>query len=338
VSSLADIWSRLVLEGETTVGYVRLRVPLVGACAVYAARSIGSSLEALVVEVATASLPGDVELPRSAGFEVIPTVIDPGRGGRIRIVLALRDARYVDVFRALCEDLVHRMASVTQEADAVRVLTLQLARWQAFLRAAGMEGLSLERRRGLAGELTFLRDELLPRMGDLAVKGWMGWAAANHDFQLPGGSVEVKTTAANTPHAFRVSNVGQLDDRTTTALYVCLTRVDESQNSGESLREVVESLRDRLHPSVAVALEDRLAQVGFVMAAGSMYAFPRYNVRGRQMFHVLPGFPRITADDLPLGVETVEYSVAIAACKPFLSDLDAILTSLVRQESTPLEH
>jgi hypothetical protein len=338
VSNVADIWSKLVRQGETAMGYVRLRVRRVEACAVYAARSIESGLEALVIEVSTSALPGDVELPRSAGFDVIPSPIDPGRQGRTRIVIALTDARYADVFRALCEDLIHRMALATEESDAVRVLTLQLARWQAFLRAVGMEGMSLEARRGLAGELAFLRDELLPRMGDPAVHGWTGWAAANHDFQLPGGSVEVKTTAANTPHAFRVSNVGQLDHRTTPALYVCLTRIDESQISGESLLEIVESLRDRLQPSAVAILEDGLAQVGLVVAAGSMYALPKYTIRGRQTFHVREGFPRITADDLLAGVEKVEYSVAIAACQPFLSDLDATLASLARQESTPREH
>jgi hypothetical protein len=338
MSFIRETWDRLIIDGEKAVGFVRLRIPTVRGCALYAARSQSTGSEALVVEIATRSIPGDAEFPRLAGLDVTPMVIEPGRSGRTRIVLALRDLRFSDVFRALSDDLVHRMELAEDETTSVRILMIQLARWQAFLRAAGADGLSLEVRRGLAGEMAFLRDELLPRMGDSAVGAWMGWAGANHDFQLPQGSVEHKTTIANTPHSFRVSNVGQLDDATTPALYVCLSYVHESQNTGESLYELIESIRQRLQPTALAALEDRLAHVGFVGGAGDVYPLPRYVMKGRRMYHVRAGFPRITADDLMSGVEHVEYTVALAACEPYSVDAEEILMHITTQELDSSEH
>jgi hypothetical protein len=39
-----------------------------------------------------------------------------------------------------------------------------------------------------------------------------------------------------------------------------------------------------------------------------------------QPFLVNEGFPRLTADSLPTGVEEVRYQIAVAACSPFARD------------------
>jgi hypothetical protein len=325
-----EIWDRLRTQGDLNGGYVRLRIPTVTACALYASKNVDSGASALVLEVATSSLPGDMDLPRSTGFVVSAAVLSPGRGGRTRLILELADARYGDVFRSLCADLADRMAAATEESAAVRVLVSRLARWQSFLRAHGPEGLSLQVRRGLAGELCFLRDELLPRIGEAGAESWMGWSGANHDFQLPGSSIEIKTTVANTPHSFRVSNVGQLDDTSTPALHLCLTAINESENSGETLPEIVESVRQLLGAHAADELDDRLLQTGLIPAHFHLYAVPRYGIRWRTLYRVVDGFPRLLASALPLGVEDLEYAVSVAACAPFVVDLRSTLDSITR--------
>lgn len=325
-----DIWDGLRTHGDLNGGFVRLRIPTVTACSLYAAKDVDSGAPALVLEVATPSLPGGMDLPRSTGFEVSAAVISPGRGGRTRLILELLDSRYGDVFRSLCADLTERLAVAADEPAAVRLLVSRLVRWQSFLRDHGPEGMSLQARRGLAGELCFLRDELLPRIGEAGAQGWMGWSGANHDFQLHGSSIEIKTTVANTPHSFRVSNVGQLDDTSTPALHLCLTAISESENNGETLPEIVEAVRQILGTQAGDEFDDRLLQAGLIPAHYPLYATPRYSIRWRTLYRVADGFPRLRASSLPSGVEGVEYAVSVAACVPFAVDLAETLNSITR--------
>lgn len=317
MNDIDDIWGRLQAQGDPSGAYVRLRVPTVTACALYAARNVQTEAAALILEVATTSLPGDINLPRSTGFQVSASALVQGRNGRTRLILELLDARYTDVFRSLCADLIDRMATAVSEPAAAQLLVSRLARWQSFLRDHGPEGLSLQARRGLVGELWFLRDELVPRLGSAAAASWMGWSGANHDFQLSSASIEIKTTAANTPHSFRVSNVGQLDDASTPALYLCLTALRESENSGETLPEVVETLRRLLGTAERDEFDDRLLRIGIISAHSHLYVAPRYSLRWRTLYRVTEGFPRLLGSNLPIGVEDVEYAVSVAACTPF---------------------
>lgn len=315
---LAVLWERLDLAGEQGEGYVRLRVPSVRACAAYAARRISSGIEALIIEVSSEAVHGSPVYPQSAGFEVRADAIEAGRTGRTRIILSLTDERYRDIFRVLCEDVVRKMEEVGSETDAVRVFVSRLMRWQAFVRKHGVEVLSLEARRGLYGELRFLRDFLLDRIEDVAaVSAWRGCYGADHDFQLGHGHVEVKTTSANTPHAFHVSNVGQLDDNGIPSLFLHLVTLEEGETSGESLPELVEYLRQKLDPGVAEQLEVSLEEAGFLNVHREQYALPKYTLRAQRFFKVASGFPRLCEEMLPPGVENVRYMVAVAACTPY---------------------
>jgi hypothetical protein len=336
MSSLDAIWEQLVREDESAGGYVRLRVPEIPSCAVYAAKRVHDGLDALIVEIGTESLPGDIELPRSHGFRVVPSVLEPGRKGRTRLVLELIEPRYSDIFRSLADDLVRRIASAPNESGAVRVLAAHLSKWQTFLRAAS-DGLSAEEQRGLAGELTLLRDAMLERFGNAAVQCWTGASAANHDFQLPGGHLEVKSTVANTPHVIHISNVGQLDNSTCGELFLCLTRLAESQTIGESLSEILASTRDRISDSALAGFDDKLLGIGIIPGDPRQYSVPRYIVSSRTLYHIRTGFPRLIRSTLPAGVEDVAYTIAVAACEPFLVDLETGLDAISDHWSVPSE-
>jgi hypothetical protein len=332
VTGVAPLWDRLDTDGEADAGYVRLRIPFITVVSAYAARRIGSGLEALVLELPTSEIPPAVDFPASAAFSVEPVPLTPGRNGRTRYVLSLDDGLFGDVFRTLVEDLVEEIAAATSASGVITAMSFQLHRWQAFLRAVGTAGLSPEQRRGLVGELLFLRDELLPRLGDAGVQAWSGWDAANHDVQLPGSSIEIKSTSANTPHAVQISNIRQLDESTSPALHLCLTLLDESANHGESLPGIVASLRSAISPAERSRLDDRLFTAGYVPGDADRYPLPRYTMRERRLYHVLEGFPRLLSESLPDGVEEVRYSIALAACASFRVDLSTALDVIASRE------
>ena len=330
MSSLLKTWGRLSLDGEPGASFVRLRIPEVAACATYAAKGIADDLEAILLEVKTESVPTMTDYPDARGLSTTAEQLAPGRSGRTRITLALSDARYRDVFQSLAQDVVSKLEGAKDEADAVRCFIARLERWQTFLRRHGSQELSLEHRRGLLGELILIRDHLLKRCdGNMAVSAWKGCHGANHDFQLRHGSIEVKTTSSNTPHAFHVSNIGQLDSANPHRLFIFLVLVEESEAGDLSLPEVIDSLRNELEGGAVSTLEDCLVEAGYLENQREAYASPRYSIRRVRFFSVDESFPRLREHALPTGVEEVQYQVAIAACAAFETSASVVLDTVV---------
>ncbi len=326
MAELTDAWEKLHAHAEDEQGFVRLRLNSVGACATYAARRISNGLEALILEISTASLPKLVAYPHSVGFEILSEPLEPGRSGRTRLLLSLTNARFQDIFYPLCADVVRYLSMAVSETEAVRSFISRLVRWQAFLRRYDPGGLSLEERRGLFGELTFLSDLLLHGLASHeAVHAWKGSKGANHDFQLRSGNVEVKATSANTPHSIRISNVGQLDEQGVSALFLLLIILDENESGQASLPEMIHWIRSNLDGTAADDFEESLIDAGYLDLHAEIYSSPRYTVRSRRYFRVQDGFPRLLASTLPSGVEDVRYSVAVAACVAFECNEEQVL-------------
>jgi hypothetical protein len=210
------------------------------------------------------------------------------------------------------------MTAETVESGAMREFISRLARWQAFLHRHSAEGMSLEARRGLYGEISFLLLLIESGMPSArAVHAWTGCRRTSHDFQFESGHVEVKTTAASTPHAFHVSNATQLDPSGLPALFLHLIRVDEGEGAATTLPELVAAVSTRLEEQSRMSFADSLLEAGYVDAHHDLYAAPKYSIKSRRFFRVAQGFPMLVPESLPSGVEDVRYTVAVAACAPY---------------------
>ena len=322
--SLEKAWDYLNVAGQGTAEFVRLRLKEVGACALYVARRVSDGLPALILEVPTRDLLPRQDLPDSQGLRLSTRALSPGPHGTSRMVLSLTEPGFEEVFRSLADDLVRALASAESAADVVALLVARLVMWQEFLRRFGARGMSREAQLGLFGELVFLRDYLLqvipPRS---ALDAWAGGRRAAQDFQTSRGSVEVKTTAAATPHSIRIANLRQLDDRGLAALFVCLVQVSESDDGSETLSDCIGRLRQRLLPHGA-DFTTRLLEAGYVEAHRDLYQV-RYSVDSVRFYRVGEGFPRLLPPDVPDGVEEVAYSVALAGCREFVcTDRDVL--------------
>ena len=328
MTELAAAWDQLETAGHRAGDFVRLRLRAVLACPTYAARRVSDGSAALILETDKRALSGQPDLPTSKGLELSVDALSPGRSGKARLILALSKPEFLDVFSVLADDIVHALHRVTSETEAVETLVERLRIWQEFLRRFGTRGMSPEVRRGLYGELVFLRDFVLKVLpGPEAVAAWTGPRRTPHDFQTAGGSIEVKATSAASPHAFRVANIRQLDDRAVSSLYICFVRVDESEGGDEALPEAIDRLRSALGTS-ARQLDEPLIKSGYIEAQRPLYASPRYSIRSLQFFRVEDGFPRLLEEEIPNGVENVSYSVALAGCTAFACSDREVLESL----------
>lgn len=79
---------------------------------------------------------------------------------------------------------------------------------------------------------------------------------------------------------------------------------------------------------VAGALEDRLLASGYADMHSNTYNRVGYALRRTSVLHVIDGFPRITEADLPDGVGSVRYSLAIDACREFEAPVESLVASL----------
>ena len=177
-----------------------------------------------------------------------------------------------------------------------------------------------EARLGLFGELTVLKELLIPSVGmDKAVKYWTGPHALPQDFMGEACAFEVKTTRGAMPQRLKISSERQLDTRTLNRLYLVVLLVEERPAQGLTLPQMVDGLRQALSgsPSASAAFEEALLLVGYRDEHAPNYTGELYVLREVAYFHVKEGFPRITESMIPPGLGKVSYEIEVGACEPF---------------------
>lgn len=312
----AALWAALrTAAAKGNVGWRLVRCRATPGRSLFAALEPGANRRVLLLPLAGARAPGRRRWPRIAGLEPVSIAVS----GEPHVGVALKDARFADVFDALTVDLSRRVEAARTPDEALAALLGQLARWQKFL-AAAADGLSPERQRGLWGELHCLLERLLPRLGPTAaVAGWKGPARAHQDFQFPGGAIEVKTTTAKQPQSVRITSERQLDGKAWPALFLHVLVLEEHEGAALTLPCVVERLRAKLAVNVAAreVFEDALLAADYLDAHATRYAAIGYAVRKEQWFHVAGDFPRLVEGALPTGIGDVSYALSLAACQNF---------------------
>jgi hypothetical protein len=316
---IEDLWKALeadAIAGKTGASgwLLRLARPAAG-CPLFVGLELASRRRAVLLRLPSASVPPRRHWPRCKGLEPLAVTV----GGSAHFGVALKEPRFADVFTALAEDLVRRVADAGNPAAQTRAFLGQLARWQKFL-SATFDGLSQEAQRGLWGELHFLREHLLPKIGAAAVNSWKGGERAHQDFQFESSAVEVKTTLAKQPQVVRITSERQLDDSAWDSLFLNVIALDvRDGSSGETLPEMVASLRAKLEADSAAReqFEDELLKNGYLEAHAARYTDRGYTVRAVSFFRIGPKFPRLVEADMPAGVGDANYSLSVAACEPF---------------------
>lgn len=320
MSTTSETWAELTARTDAPAGWYSRRTGAGQGHNLLLAVRKPDNTPGLLMEARTASVPSDLAVPESIGFEFSAEPIVPGPGGSTRLVLLLRRPEFRDVFVVLVDDVVAALTSVAAEKAAIRVLAARLRIWHTFFRAHGPDGLSNEAQRGLLGELLALRDHVLPAAGATsALHAWTGPLGGVHDFSFAAGAIEVKTTARLPPPPFIVNGLGQLDERTVGKLLLAHVQL-ELRPDGTSLPEVVAALRgvlQAMEPAALAEFDDRLLEAGYVQAHAARYIEHCYALNTIRFFGVTGGFPRITPADVGAGVDDVTYSVTLAACKDY---------------------
>ena len=268
------------------------------------------------------------ELPRTRGLEMQFARLDHDRR-ELRVILT--DASMRKVFNPLASDIAGTAHAQSDDVEAVLAAVGRFSHWRQMLEKLAESGLSPQARRGLVGELSFLRYYLLDAMpATVAVRSWTGPTGAHQDFQFVGTAVEVKTSSGKEPQTIVISSERELDDTGVGWLALAHFSLDERRGgSGESLNTIVDCIRDAVSDAVARdTLNDLLIRVGYLEQQRGLYEEPRYSMRKQRFWRVAGEFPRITESDLRAGVGDCQYRISTTGLDAYLLTGEDVVTSV----------
>lgn len=326
------LWLKLETDRRDSSGRVQRRVFPSSANDIYVAVSYPTNQRILAVE-------GGRQTFHAAGSRIrnlsqtqgIEVSVEPVSDHVSELRIVLTSADLAAVFTPLVDDIAEVAAGSGPDRVIVEAIE-RYERWLHLMRVVADNGLSKEARRGLFGELTVLRDHLLPNLPEHdAVSAWTGPDRTDQDFQLPRCAVEVKTTTNRTGATLAIANERQLDSTGTNSLFLVGYAIDERQGgSGISLQGLVADIRSRLVSVSARARFNRtLAMTGYFDPHADRYTEPRYTIASETIWLVEEGFPRLMPASLPQGVHHCSYSITPSSLADFARDA-AVLHQAVR--------
>lgn len=259
-----------------------------------------------------------------AGIEL--TTHDLGYG-KARLTLTLIDSELVELFRALCIDLLKATESLTEKnlTNGMAIVLERLRRWQDMLSKRRTNILSQQKIIGLVGELLFLRDLLLPKMPlNTAINTWRGPYGDEQDFVINAVIFEIKTQMVTTDRRIQISSEDQLDI-TSGRIILCQQGLGPSLSAADEARTLNQLVEEIGAILAGNTTSYDLFQLGLIEAGYE--SRPEYDellwlLTDRIFYDVRDEFPCIIRSDLPEGVEQVKYCLRVDSCRDFIIDIN----------------
>lgn len=245
----------------------------------------------------------------------IETLPDERDKSKKFLLILLLNKQHKDIFSTLCEDLIFGVSDVSTEQTLVEKLLERLAKWQSLFEKVGKQGLSDEAQRGLYGEIYFLRFFLTNNSDkNYCVKSWLGPEKSIQDFQYSNWAVEVKTTHGNNHQKIHITSERQLDDSIIEKIFLFHLSLDVRVGNGESLNILIDEVLELLNNNTMASnlFKLKLLESGYYDVHKPLYDERGYTIRQENIYRVTGNFPRITENQIPIGVGDVRYSIVLS--------------------------
>lgn len=222
------------------------------------------------------------------------------------------------VFAVFCQDIVESTRSCTTPQQASQFFAERISRWERLFAKRHSGVLDDRTLRGLVGELRFLADYAIPKLGSLAAcMSWYGPLEADQDFHFADRLVEVKTAGLSSMRV-KISSAEQLDVQG--PLFMSVVTLEEAPVSISGVLAVAELVRQvselmASSPEAESLFQERLGLTGYIPR-------PEYEERGFRIhkwdhYVVTERFPAVRRACLHHAVGDVTYEVDLAACGEF---------------------
>lgn len=275
---------------------------------------------------------GRPALPKVMGINIEMDVLP---AERVRLVLTLHDGSDLQNFCLMCSGLMlaTRTVSPSHSSEGLMKTLEELHRWHEMLKRRRDSRLTRSERIGLVGELLFLRDALVPRIGiGPSVQAWTGHERHEQDFVIGSAIFEVKTQIVTADRMISIASEDQLDP-VQGRILVCnqgIAPAPEGTPGSCTLNSLARELAE-LATRAGGGVSDLFAIA--ILSAGyephQEYDEDTWTLVDRALYGVRDDFPRIERRDLRRGVEQVRYKVRVSDCQPYALDMDATFEELI---------
>jgi len=231
-----------------------------------------------------------------------------------------------DLFCSMTSEILNLIAEDQSRPDLKAGIVLD--RWRSLLRADNSRGLELNEVIGLMGELIVL--EQIANRGFTDLDVWTGPDKLPHDFTLPSGSVEVKTTTAAAGWRVQIHGTRQLELPARGDLILTAVRLERSPLGTRHIADQIERL---IASGVSSdALWQKLNLLDIYEEPAERLTEHRFNFRESVAFTVDSSFPRIaensfTTGSLPDEIVDLRYTVDLTGREH--SETDQLLSPLL---------
>ncbi|MCW1242055.1 PD-(D/E)XK motif protein [Bacillus pretiosus] len=231
-----------------------------------------------------------------------------------------------EIFERVLQNLVDHIL-VEVDSPLYTVVYEVLDRWHNFFKRKWNSRLNPEEEMGLFGELYYINKwlEKFPDEPPLIIKDWKGPLKNRIDFVSKNSGVEIKTVAPKIRNEIKISNEKQLElNPVTDKLFLFVLKVEINDAVGKSLQSIIEVIDEQLierAPSLAVKFKDLLLEVGVM---GEEYDENYFFVHEELAYLVNADFPKLTSENLPIGITNVSYSIDLSHCNSFKVSVEDI--------------
>jgi hypothetical protein len=238
----------------------------------------------------------------------------------------LLDNQLKDIFSLFIENIVEEISKSVTENEALVETSNVVLKWKKLFDKINFQGLTIERQKGLIGELLLFNSLLDEEYSiDALLESWTGPNFNDKDFRFGSFGIEVKLTSSKVPKV-KISSERQLDNENLTKLYLVLFVVEEVKDKGFSLNAIIEQIRTKINnnQNALKFFNERLLLVGYFDEDFENYK-RQYAFRKRNFYEVSNDFPRLIASDLPIGLFDAKYNIELSAIEQFLVSNESIL-------------
>ena len=238
----------------------------------------------------------------------------------------LLDNQLKDIFSLFIENIVEEISKSVTENEALVETSNVVLKWKKLFDKINFQGLTIERQKGLIGELLLFNSLLDEEYSiDALLESWTGPDFNDKDFRFGSFGIEVKLTSSKIPKV-KISSERQLDNENLSKLYLVLYVVEEVKDKGFSLNSIIEQIRTKINnnQNALKFFNERLLLVGYFDEDFENYN-RQYAFRKRNFYEVVNDFPRLVASDLPIGLFDAKYNIELSAIEQFVVSNESIL-------------
>ncbi len=314
MTKIENIWHSLEGDHVSHSGLIYKRYSAEVLPDVFIALKAPEKLRCIAFRISTSFSFGENQWNKLKDIKIdsLPDEIDKSK--KFFLILLL-NKQHKDIFSTLCEDLIFGVSDVGKEETLVEKLLQRLSKWQSLFERVGKQGLSDEAQRGLYGEIYFLRF-FLNNTSDknYCLKSWLGPEKSIQDFQYSNWAVEVKTTHGNNHQKIHITSERQLDDSIIEKIFLYHLSLEIRVGNGESLNSIIDDVFEVLKENALAnnLFELKLLESGYYEIHRPLYEERGYTIRQENLYRVSGNFPRITENQIPIGVGDVKYSIVLS--------------------------